>query len=227
MDEFHVFCSESKSLIIHFIRKTSQSYGKTRSGFVLPLIEEYDQDWKWMFLIEMNFLPFPPIKKPYINGCWCTIEPNFDILIVLGCRYTICRSSLQVWCKNKRQEENDKGFTQNTLFQLRRFSIPYFAYVVSHFKDEFHDFCSKSESWDNPFHEEDILKIWKNIVPLCCTSGASMIFFWRVCSCTNRPWARGQNFPIWSISGWQNLIMFLWKIHVCRGYFGMIAVPKW
>ena len=121
MDEFHVFCSESKSLIIHFIRKTSQSYGKTRSGFVLPLIEEYDQDWKWMFLIEMNFLPFPPIKKPYINGCWCTIEPNIDILIVLGCRYTICRSSLQVWCKNKRQEENDKGFTQNTLFQIRRF----------------------------------------------------------------------------------------------------------
>ena len=44
MDEFHVFCSESKSLIIHLIKKTSQSYGKTRSGFVLPLIEEYDQD---------------------------------------------------------------------------------------------------------------------------------------------------------------------------------------
>ena len=125
MDEFHVFCSESKSLIIHFIKKTSQSYGKTRSGFVLPLIEEYDQDWKWMFLIEMNFLPFPPIKKPYINGCWCTIEPNIDILIVLGCRYTTYRPSLEVWCKKKDRKKMTKD-----LLRIPCFSLGVFRYLI-------------------------------------------------------------------------------------------------
>ena len=67
------------------------------------------------------FLPFPPIIKPYINGCCFTIEPNIGILIVLGCRDTTCRPSLQVWCKNNQQVENDKGLTWNTLFWVRRF----------------------------------------------------------------------------------------------------------
>ena len=117
----HAFAVKVISLIIQFRKKTSQSYGKRRPGFVLPLIEEYDKDWKWIFLIKMIFLPFPPIIKPYINGCCFTIEPNIGILIVLGCRYTTCRPSLQVWCKNNQQVENDKGLTWNTLFWVRRF----------------------------------------------------------------------------------------------------------
>ncbi len=115
-----------KILTIHFKKGTSQSSEKTRSGFVLPLTEEWDQDYKWVFLRKINFLLFPPIIRPYVKSCWFTIEPNFGLLVALGCRDTTWRWSVQVLCKNNQWEENDTGLTWNSHFQGRHFFCTFF-----------------------------------------------------------------------------------------------------
>ena len=46
----HFIEEKVELLTIHFMKRTSQSYEKTLSGFVLSLIEDYHQDYRGTFL---------------------------------------------------------------------------------------------------------------------------------------------------------------------------------
>ena len=87
--------------------------------------------------------------------------PNIDILIALGCWNTTCRPSLQVWCKNSQQLENDKG---NTLFQVRRFLQTWWINLL-----KMPCFCSKSNKSYHSIQEKDKSKLWEKKVRFCST----------------------------------------------------------